>query len=114
MPSYLPDPDRDGSWSLVLPNGNGKNGRLSIQSGASPKVLVRTAGYGAQIVAADGSTVLLDVSETGTVTPTVFGVPTRAGAPSAGAPAQIYRDSDNGNALTYFDGATAVMMSLTE
>jgi hypothetical protein len=65
MPSVNPDADKTGSFDYFIPNGNGLVGRLGIQSGASPIVQLRTAGFGAQIVAADGVTVLLNVPETG-------------------------------------------------
>lgn len=70
MPSYLPDPDRDGSWGLVLPNGSGKTAKLSLQSGATPKIKITTAGFGFQIVSAAGA-VLLDVTESGIFTPSI-------------------------------------------
>lgn len=62
-----PDPQPDGSNSLILHNSLNFSGRHLIQAGSTPKVQWRTAGFGAQIVAADGVTVILDVPETGFV-----------------------------------------------
>ncbi len=114
MPSYLPDADRDGGWNLVIPNGSGKTSRIGLPAGASPVATWQTAGFGAQIVAADGVTVLLAISEAGGVTPSVMGIPTRAGAPAGGSPAQFYLDSSNANTLTYFDGTTAFGVGLIQ
>ena len=93
-------------------NGRGNQASISIRPGVTPSFQARTAGFGFQIVAADGVTVLLDVTESGVVIPAVFGVPTRAGAPNLGDPAQIYLDSLNANTLTFFDGTAAFGMAL--
>ena len=97
-----------------MPSSKGVTAKIGLVAGASPKTKWQTAGFGAQIVAADGTTVLLDITETGAVTPAVFGIPTRAGAPAVGQPAQIYLDSNNSNFLTFFDGTTASVVAIIQ
>lgn len=112
MPTVSPDTDRDGAFSYVLNNGNGLSARISIQSGASPKLRLQTAGFGIEVLSAAGA-VIFTIAEDGTITPTGgIAIPARAGAPAGGSAAQFYRDSSNGNTLMYFDGTTAYGVAL--
>jgi hypothetical protein len=65
---------------------NGKNGFVRLPAGPTPPMQVGTAGFGFQVVAADGVTVLLDVPETGFVAPAVAFAQLK---PQAAAPAGI-------------------------
>lgn len=106
MPNF-PDPDRDGTFSYRLNNGDGKFSRgLWIPSGATPALKLQTAGFGLDIVAADGSTVILALSESGGAAPTTQVIPDKAADPSPGADKQIYYHSGEG-VFKLFDGTTA-------
>jgi hypothetical protein len=100
----LPDPNRDGEYRHFLPNGSGKCGSIGIQMGLTPKVRLVSAGYGIQLVAADGATVILDVSESGTVAPAGgYGIPTLLADPTTGDP-KLYMLA---GVLRFWDGSAA-------
>lgn len=104
MSDILPDPNRGGSFYLHLPNGNGKEGMIGIESGLTPRVILKSGGNGIRLVAADGVTVILDVPESGGV-----GVPTLSADPTTGDP-KIYILA---GVLKFWDGSSAVEIVTT-
>jgi hypothetical protein len=110
MAHAYPDPARDGTYKHFLPNGHGKCGSVGIQAGLTPKIQLISAGSGIQLVAADGVTPLLEVSEAGVVTPSGgSGVPLLLADPTTGD-ARFYRLA---GVLKFWDGATAVEVVTT-
>jgi len=79
--------ERSGESKLLFTDAlNGLNGFLRLPAGDAPPIQIGTAGFGFQVVAADGVTVLLDVPETGFVAPAVAFAQLK---PQAAAPAGI-------------------------
>lgn len=98
MSDIVSDPNRGGSFYHHLNNGNGKSGAIGIESGLTPRVVIRAAGNGILMVAADGVTPILTVPETGGV-----GVPTLAADPTTGD-AKLYILA---GVLKFWDGSNA-------
>lgn len=106
-----PDSQPDGSNTLRHHNGSNLFSMLRIQAGTSAKQQLVTAGFGCQIVAADGVTVLLDIPETGFVPPasTFVQLTPQASAPSGITEGAIWYSSvdhawhglDNGGDVTF-------------
>lgn len=63
--SQAPDFQPDGSNNLRHSNNLNLFCKWGLQSGAAPIQRAQTAGFGFQVVAADGITVILNVPETG-------------------------------------------------
>lgn len=78
-------PNASGEAKYNFGNSRGFLGFVKIEAGLTPKMMIGSAGYGFQIVAADGVTVILNVPETGFVPSGTFVQLT----PQASAPAGI-------------------------
>ncbi len=64
----FPDPDQDGSYFFRANNGRGKQAQFGIESGPSPRALVKTAGNGFDVLDASGLPIF-NVPESGFVPP---------------------------------------------